>query len=205
MARTNLQHNGFRYSGSMFGENVTPRIIPCQVASAYNTGIFKGDPVKRVSDGTIAVSAAGDPVFGIAVGARYRNADGVYVERDYLPASTTYTPDALRSIVFVIPATPYTIFEVDADEGTSITTVAAARSLCWENCDHILTIAGSTATGVSGAQLDISTHNTTSSQWRIVDVAQYASGNDPTQTLAKYLVVANETHNWPGTFSTTGI
>jgi hypothetical protein len=205
MARANPQFNGFRYWGSMFGENITPRLLPCQVATTYATGIFRGDPVKRVSDGSVAVAAAGDSVFGVAVGARYRNADGLYVERDYLPASIAYTPDAMRSIVMVIPATPFTIFEVDADDGTSITTVANARLLVWENCDHILTIAGNTSTGLSGAQLDISTHATTSATWRIVDVSPLPSGNDPTQILAKYLVVANKTHNWPGVFSTTGI
>lgn len=205
MPRINFQHNGFRYWGSVFAENVAPRVIPCQVATAYGTGIFKGDPVKRVSDGSIAVAAAGDPIFGVAMGARYRNANGNLVEADYLPASTAYTTDAMRSIVMVVPATPFTIFEVDGTLSSLITTVALARAMVWENCDHVLTIAGNTVTGLSGAQLDISTHATTSSQWRIFDLSPISVANDPTQTLAKYLVIANEQHNWPGVISTTGI
>jgi hypothetical protein len=189
----------------MFAENLTPRLLPCQVATAYGTAIFKGDPVKCVSDGSVAQAAAGDSVFGVVAGVQYRNSDGVLQERDYLPASTAYTPDRLRSIVMVIPATPFTIFEVDADDGSSITTVAAARAIVWENCDHIYTVSGNTATGLSGAQLDISTHATTSSTWRVVNLSPLSVGNDPTQISAKYLVVCNKTHNWPGVFSTTGI
>jgi hypothetical protein len=205
MARANPVHSGFRYVRSIFGENDTPNVLSCQVASNNATAIFKGDPVKRATDGTVLAAAAGDNIFGVAVGARYRNADGVLIEKDYLPAATVYTTDASRSIVFVIPATPFTIFEVDADDGTSITTVAAARAILWENCDHIYTTAGNTSTGMSGAQLDISTHATASAGWRILDIATYASGNDPTQISAKYWVICNETNNWPGFFSTTGI
>lgn len=205
MARPNIQKGGFRYWGSIFAENVTPRLIACQVATNYGTALFKGDPVARVSDGSVAQAAAGANIFGVVAGVKYRNADGVLVEKDYVPASTTYTPDILRTIVYVIPATPFTIFEVDADDGSSITTVANARAIVWENCDHIFTTAGSTATGLSGCQLDISTHATTSSGWRVLDLAPYPSGNDPTLIQAKYLVICNETNNWPGTFSTTGI
>jgi hypothetical protein len=205
MARPNIAKGGFRYWGSIFAENVTPRLIPCQVATAYGTALFKGDPVARVSDGSIAQAAAGANIFGVVAGVKYRNADGLLVEKDYLPASTAYSVDSLRSIVYVIPATPFTIFEVDADDGTSITSVTNARLLPWENCDHVFTTAGSTSTGLSGCQLDISTHGTSAAQWRIVDIAPYPSGNDVTQTVAKYLVICNKTNNWPGTFSTTGI
>lgn len=203
MPRANFQHNGFRYWGSVFAENVAPRVTPCQVATGYATGIFKGDPVKRLADGSVAVAIAGDPIFGVSMGAKYRNADGVLVEKDFLPASTTYPTDLLRSIVMVVPATPFTIFEVDG--ASAVTTVAIARTMVWENCDHLLTIPGNTATGLSGAQLDITTHATTASQWRIWDLSPIPVANDPTQVLAKYLVIANKTHNWPGTFSTTGI
>lgn len=202
MARANVAIGGFRYWGSLFAENVAPRVIPCQVATAYGTGIFKGDPVKRVSDGSVSVSAAGEAVFGVVAGVQYRNADGVLVEKDYVPASTAYTPDRLRTIVMVIPATPFTIFECDAN--ATIASVATARTYVWENVDHVATVAGNTSTGRSGFGLDMSTHNTTSSQWRLYDISP-VYGNDPTLVNGKWLVIANETHNWPGTFSTTGI
>lgn len=206
MARTNPAKSGFRYWGSIFAENVTPRVLTCFVATNNTAGLFKGDPVKRVNDGSVVQAAAGDSIFGIVAGARYKNAAGVMVESDYLPAATLWTLDATRSIVYVIPATPFTIFEIDANDGTTITTIAGARSLGWENANHVFTTTGSTSTGLSGCQLNISGHATTNTlSWRIVDIAPYPSANDVTQTLAKYLVVANLTHNWPGQFSTTGI
>ena len=205
MARPNIPRGGFRYVGSIFAENDTPRLLPCQVATNYGTALFKGDPVARALDGSITQAAAAANIFGIVAGVKYRNADGQLVEKDYLPANTTYSTDQFRSIVYVIPATPFTIFEIDANDGTSITTVAAARALPWENCDHVFTTAGNTATGMSGVQLNISTHNTTALQWRIVDISPYASGNDVTQIAAKYWVICNKTNNWPGVFSTTGI
>lgn len=206
MARANPAKGGLRYWGSVFAENVTPRVLTCFVASNNSAGLFKGDPVKRVNDGSVIQAAAGDPIFGIVAGARYKNAAGVMVESDYLPASTTWTLDNQRSIVYVIPATPFTIFEGDADDGVSITTIAAARSVGWENVNHVFTTSGSTSTGLSGCQLDISTHATTNTlSWRVLDISPYPSGNDVTQILAKYLVIGNLTHNWPGQFSTTGI
>ncbi len=57
---------------------------------------------------------------------------------------------------------------------------------------------------MSGYQLDIGTHNTTTSQWRLFDISTDDS-NDVTQINGRWLVIANETHNLPGTFSTTGI
>jgi hypothetical protein len=204
MARANVNLTGFRYWGSVFGENIIPRETPVQVASAYATALFAGDPIKLASDGTAQQAAAGDPIFGIVTSARYLNAAGAYVESTYLPASISYTPDAQRSIVMVIPATAFTIFEVDADDGSTITTLANARALRYENCDHVFTSSGNTGTGVSGCELDISTHSTSSFGWRIWDLSP-AAPNDFTQTKAKYLVICNETQNWPGTFSTTGI
>jgi len=202
MARPNIAIGGFRYWGSIFAENVTPRLIPKQVATTYGTGIFKGDPVKKVSDGSVSVSAAGEAVYGIVAAVQYRNADGVLVEKDYVPASTAYTPDRLRTIVMVIPATPFTIFEVDAD--AAVSTIATARGYVDENCDHVATTAGNTSTGRGGFQLAIAGHGTGTAQWRILDVSPLY-GNDVTQVNGKWLVIANETHNWPGTFSTTGI
>lgn len=201
---TNKTITGFRYYGSFFGENITPRLWERQVATAYATGLFTGDPVKDVSDGSIAQSAAGDPVIGVINNCEY-NSSSKLIQSPYIPASTAYTPDALRSRVYLIPATPFTIFEVDADEGTTITTVAAARSLVWVNADHIFDTAGDTGTGRSGAALDISTNATTAAQWRIVNISDTPINTLASATRTKFLVVANETDNWPGTFSTTGI
>jgi len=199
---TNKTIGGFRYWGSVFGENIVPRLLERQVASAYGTAVFCGDPVNCVSDGSVDVAAAGQAIWGVVARCQY-NKSGKLEESNHIPASTTYTQDYLRSQAHCIAATPYTIFEVDADEGTSITTVAAARELIWENCDHA-TGTGDTVSGRSAAVLDISTHGTGAAGWRIIGISD-ATPNNVTVTRAKYLVVANETDAWPGTFSTTGV
>ncbi len=202
MGRTQVLTNGFRYYGSLLGENVVPRTVPKQVASAYGTAIFKGDPVKKVSDGTVAISAAGDPVYGIVVACHYLTTAGVYIDSNYVPASISYTPDRVRTIVDIIIATPMTIFE--AQSNAAIADIATARGYVDENVDHVATAAGNTGTGLGGYQLAMSTHNTTTSQWRLFDISP-ADANDVTVINHRWLVIANETHNLPGAFSATGI
>lgn len=204
MARANVLLAGFEYFDNIYGLT-PPRQIRKQVASAYGTAIFAGDPVKKVSDGTVAISAAGDPVYGIVAAVHYLNADSVFVDKNYVPASTSYTPDRFRTIVDVIPAYPGIRFKVCAN--AAIASVATARTYVDENCDHVATAAGNTGTGRSGYQLDIGTHGTASAQWRLSDLlcGDDDPTNDPTQTNHYWIVEANETHNLPGTFSTTGI
>ena|SRR6185369_1070481 len=202
MARTNVQTNGFRYWGSLLGENIVPRVVPKQVASAYGTAIFKGDPVKKVSDGTVSISAAGEAIYGIVVGVHYLTTAGVYVDANYVPASISYTPDRVRTIVDIIVATPFTIFEVSAN--AAVADIATARTYVDENVDHIATAAGNTGTGLGGYQIAIAGHQTATAQWRIHDISP-SDSNDVTATNGRWLVIANETHNLPGAFSATGI
>lgn len=202
MARPNIPFGGFRFVGSAFSGNYTPNVIERQVATAYGTAIFTGDPVKKVSDGTVSVSAAGEAVFGVVAYVRYADANGNPVDRNYVPASTAYSVDRLRTIVGVIIAYPGIYFE--ACSNALIATVATARTYVDENVDHVATATGNTTTGRSGFELAMSTHGTASSQWRLVQLSPDPS-NDPTQTQHRWWVEANESHNLPGTFSTTGI
>ena len=205
MARPNVPVGGFRYWGSYFGNNIIPLEVPIQIASGYATALGVGDPIKRASDGTAQqAAAASDSIFGICTGFKYLNANGVMQVSNYYPGNISYTPDQQRTIAYVIPATPFTIFSCDANDGTTITSLANARALPWENVDHIFTSTPNQFTGMSGCQLNISGHATTALQWRIVDLNTEAP-NDFTQINAHYLVVCNKTQNWPGTFSTTGI
>jgi hypothetical protein len=205
MARSNVLIGGFRYWGSFFGNNIIPMEWPVQIATGYATALGVGDPIKIAADGSAQqAAAASDSIWGVCTGFRYLNAAGVMQLSNYYPASTTYTPDRFRTVAMVIPATPYTIFSVDANDGTSITTLAAARAVVQQNCDHIFTNTVNAFTGLSGCQMNISGHATTALQWRIVGLNTESPG-DFTQINAHYLVVCNKTQNWPGVFSTTGI
>ncbi len=59
------------------------------------------------------------------------------------------------------PAGGHCLFAVDADEGSTITTLAAAMDVEGENADHAFATADA-GLGLSGALLDISTNATTS-------------------------------------------
>jgi hypothetical protein len=68
-----------------------------RIASAYNTGIFFGDVVEMINDGTIIKSAittaratvTTSQVMGIFMGCSYVNAQGQVIFSQYYPASTT--------------------------------------------------------------------------------------------------------------------
>lgn len=197
MANTTI--GGFRFLRNKLGGN-KPIMIRARVANNYATRISYGDPLVLLSDGTVAVAVGSEGtqsiIYGVANGCEYM-ASGVRVKNRFLPASTTFTPTTVGSVqesyVEVILAED-AIFEVDADDGTSVTTIAAAYNLVGENADHVFT-AGTAANGESATLLDISTHNTTSTlQWRIVGVAGGTErlDNDVTLTRAKYEVTVNK-------------
>jgi hypothetical protein len=111
-------------------------------------------------------------------------------------------------VVSYIPCTPDVIFAVQADEGTTFTTIAGQVGAIQENCD--MTVGTPDAnTGWSTFSLDISTHGTATANWRIVGIRGYSMNginlelNDPTVTRFEFLVVCNESV-WP-TGTATGV
>ena len=94
MARANIPFGGFIYHDNMYGLSM-PKPRRCQVATTYGTAIFNGDPVKKVSDGSVSISAAGEAIYGIVTGVHYLTTAGVYVDKNYVPASIAYTPDGV--------------------------------------------------------------------------------------------------------------
>lgn len=202
MARTQIPFGGFKIYTPPNGAVTAPKTIYKQVATAYGTAIFCGDPVKKVSDGTVNISAAGEAVYGIVKSVRYLDAAGRIIDRSYVPASTAYTVDRQRTLVEVIIAYPGVWFECCAN--ALIADVATARTYCDENVNHVATAAGNTGTGRGGYQLNIGGHATTANQWRLIDLVDDPL-NDPTQTQHRWIVENNLAHNFPGAFSTTGI
>ncbi len=196
---------GFRFYKMRNGSG-RPVVEQAPVASGYATGIFRGDPLKRLSDGTVDIAAAGENIYGIADGAVRFNGRAIQANSNFLPASTTYTgaPDPSNdnaSVVNVILARD-AIFEVDCD--TAQASITAARSLVGNNADHIAA-AGSTSTGRSGYKLDGATFATTAAQWRVMGISdhQIEGTNDVTVTNWKVLVEVNESIE--PQFSTSGV
>lgn len=200
----NLTIGGLRYIGNIFGGADTPFTLEREIASGYATALNTGDPIKQVSDGTVALCAATDTPVGVAIGFSYV-INGARESRPLVPASTTFSPTAVGSVnaskCTFVPAWPGILFEADADDGAAANdTLAEFIGLLGANAT-LTSGTGDTTTGVSAYSLDISTANTTNTlTWRIVDLVKRAD-NDPTVTRFKVIITPNLSE-WT---STTGI
>lgn len=188
----NATEGGFRFRRMRNGAK-EPSVEIKVVATSQSGAIFKGDPVKLVNDGTVVASAIGELIYGVCDGVESYWDGTAQRKGNYLPDATAWgTVEARKTLLRVIPARG-AVFEVDADDGTTAATEAAFRALINENCDHNLGT-GSTVSGQSGSNLDISTHVTTTAGWRIVGLSTRPD-NDFTVTRAKVEVVCNETND----------
>jgi hypothetical protein len=206
----NASSYGFRYVRSINGSE--PKPFRGRVASGYNPtlsgtayGIWPGDPVTLLSDGTyqVTIGAEGSKgiISGICVGVGPTYDGSAMQYKNYVPPNTVYSTNLERqTYIWIVPG-PGSVFEVDVDDAVTATTEAAYQALCGENADHRLT------TGLqpkANALLDISTHDTTNTlQWRILDVSQTAANQDYSGARVKLLVTPNVVSDAP--FNTTGV
>lgn len=138
------------------------------IASAYNTDILKGQPVKYDTNGNIVVAAAGDAFVGAFAGVEWTDTTGRRRVSNYWPANTAYQTG---SCVAYFYNDPNIVYEIQAD-GT------LAQTSIGDEADLSNTTAGSTTTGLSQATLSTSlagANNT--AQMRIVDIAPYPDNN----------------------------
>lgn len=172
-------------------------LVAIEVASAYGTDIYPGDPVVAVTAGGVqrtpagsAAGAATDGITGVCMEIlQYKDPSG-YVRKNarYLPASTSWTNHGERSLLLVCLATEDITFRVKANAANASLTVA--RATRFANADHAYSGAD-TGLGISGAQLNLSTVNTTNTlQWRIVGFTDLAM-SDPTLTSYQVEVIPN--------------
>lgn len=201
----NITQGGFRWIKNRYGANVEP-IEERFAASGLATGIFHGDTVKLVSDGTIAPATAGDAVYGIAKAAiRYKNSSGQIVAGNFLPANTTYNgaPSLSNPEASVISVTlaQGQVFEADCD--TAQASLTAAQDFMFNNADMAAGAGGSTITGRSTQVINgASGTGTPTATWRLLEVVP-GPLNDVTSANWKVRVTLNEgTEPIPG--SATG-
>lgn len=200
----NISQGGFRPWGTLSGgKGHFGNPFVQEVANNYGTQLSKYDIIIPVSDGTVAIGAAADngKLLGVIIGCSYVVA-GKRTPSDFIPASTTFTPttvgSAAASLVEYLPLTGDLVLEVDADDGTTATTIAGQIALIGENADIASPGSPSTVIGVSTQCLDISTHATTTANFRIIGIEGYTLeglrliDNDPTVTRFKFLVVCDE-------------
>lgn len=209
MARANITHlGGFRPVNAKSSDYVV-----LDVASAYGTAIYPGDPVVAVSTGyvqrTPAGSAAGAATDGITAVVteiiQYKDSAGfVRKNAKYLPASITWTAKHERSMLLCVLANENTRFRVTGD--TAAASLAAAITTRFNNVDHEFNTAD-TGLGLSGCNLNMSTVNTTATlQWRVIEWEQIGPGNDATVASYQAIVIPNLIYALPVVgHSTTGV
>jgi hypothetical protein len=162
-----------------------------QIASGYNTNIFYGDLVKRISDGTIEKdtgTATATPC-GIFLGVSFTNAStGQVQQQQFYPANQQIKSGT--QIFAVVADDPDTLFQVVSC--SSGTTVAAMGISAIGNNIELIQNAGSTSTGNSAVAINEGTQATTNSlPIRIIDVVRdTATGTD---SFVEFIVKINAT------------
>jgi hypothetical protein len=181
MASFQPAKGGLRWVKSEGASNSSPPIVIEVVATNYGTAIFKGDPVKKVNDGTWDLSGATGVIDGVCDGVEsyYEASSGTTRTGVFLPANTVYTggsskSNKLASLIRIIPSRGQ-IFEMDV--GAGVADAATAQGHCHGNATMTAT-AGSTVNGRSGYVINASSFATTATHnVRIVSIPMYGNSN----------------------------
>tara|TARA_A100000172_G_scaffold27531_1_gene16170 strand:- start:382 stop:966 length:585 start_codon:yes stop_codon:yes gene_type:complete len=152
-----------------------------RIAANYGTAIFQGDMVAQVTGGTVEVHADGGtvPIVGVFNGCQFTDpTSGEQVFSNFYPAST----NASDIIAFIIDD-PNVVFEVQADDTFPVADL-------FGNFDIVYTSSGSTLTGISGAELDVTTGATnTTLPIKAIDISQDPNNDDVASANTNVLVV----------------
>ena len=152
-----------------------------RIAANYGTSIFQGDIVKQVTGGGVERAAASStvPVVGVFNGCMYTDpTTSEQVFSNFYPAST----NASDIIAFIVDD-PNVVFEVQSDDTFPVPDL-------FGNFDIIDTNSGSTTTGISGVELDLSTGATTTTlPLKAIDISQDPDNSDVSTSNTNVLVV----------------
>jgi hypothetical protein len=135
------------------------------IAYNYGTAIYYGDSVILAS-GLVNIGAQDSAaVLGVFAGCEYRDNSGAVIFSKYWPGvALTDSAAVVKALVYVDPDI---LYEVQTDTGTTSTVASVGVAYDME-ADH----AGSTLTGQSGQEIDIS--DTGTGQWMIYGLAAKA-------------------------------
>jgi len=151
-----------------------------RIAADYGTSIFQGDMVAAVTGGGVEVHADGGtvPIVGVFNGCMYTDpTSGEQIFSNFYPAST----DAADIIAFVIDD-PMVVFEIQA-------AIAFPIADLFGNFDIVYTTAGSTKTGISGAELQVTDGGTgTTLSVKAIDISEDPANSDVAAAHTNVLV-----------------
>ena len=152
-----------------------------RIAANYGTSIFQGDLVMQVTGGGIEIHADGGtvPIVGVFNGCMYTDpTTSEQVFSNFYPASTNAS-----DIIAFVHDDPNTVFEIQADDTFPVADL-------FGNFDIVYTNSGSTTTGISGAELDVTTGATTTTlPLKAIDISQDPENSDVGSANTNVLVV----------------
>jgi len=200
----NLAKYGFRWVGGK-GGRALPDPIECIVATgesfdvtsgAQNVGIGPGDVVTRLSTGGVTLCAGNETTpaspFGVVVGVRpyWSVAESRMVLAELLPSDVAWGTILERQSKLLVVPIDQGYWEVDVDEATTATTLAAYQAFIGENVSFINT--GASGEARAKPKIDISTHATTNSlMFRIAAISGTQDNQDYSGANVKIIVEAN--------------
>ena len=172
---------GMRPVKMMGGSPWTGGTSRYRIAANYGTAIYTGDMVMQVTGGTVEIHADGGtvPIVGVFRGCQYTDpTSGEQVFSAYYPAST----NASDIIAFIVDD-PNVVFEIQADDTFPIADL-------FGNFDIVYTNSSSTQSGLSGAELDVTTGATTAGlPIKAIDISEDPDNSDIASANTNVLVV----------------
>ena len=155
--------------------------------SATSSVIYQGTPVIPLTNGMIDIvgAAAGGtvPLLGVFLGCNYIDLTGKPKWSPYFPGSAAIKASTAATAIVV--SNPDAVFLINCD-------AAAADSTIHANANFSTATSGSTVTGLSSAQLAVSTVNTTNTlNMRILGFADTPSDSDSTVAGRQAIVMLN--------------
>ena len=172
---------GMRPVKMMGGSPWTGGTSRYRIAANYGTAIYTGDMVMQVTGGTVEIHADGGtvPIVGVFMGCQYTDpTSGEQKFSAYYPAST----NASDIIAFIVDD-PNVVFEIQADDTFPIADL-------YGNFDIVYTNSSSTQSGLSGAELDVTTGATTAGlPLKAIDISEDPDNSDIASANTNVLVV----------------
>tara|TARA_R100000951_G_scaffold87378_1_gene75127 strand:+ start:3783 stop:4430 length:648 start_codon:yes stop_codon:yes gene_type:complete len=172
-----------------------------EIAAANTNAIFQFSPVIPLAAGVIDLvgNANGGtvPFLGVLMGVEYVDSSTKKtVFKNYWPGANSVSVDTNFPVKAFVADNPNQLFRVAADE--SVTDRATALADVFSNCSLATATSGSTATGRSTGQLDISTAAATATlAMRIVGIVNDEANNDYDAAGVNFVVRFNFHFNSP--------
>jgi hypothetical protein len=176
-----------------------------EIAAANTNAIYQFSPVIPLTAGVIDIvgNANGGtvPFLGVLMGVEYVDSSSKKtVFKNYWPGANNVSVDTNFPVKAFVADNPNQLFRIAADE--SVTNRATALADVFSNCSLATATSGSTATGRSTAQLDISTAATTATlAMRIVGIVNDVANNDYDAAGVNFIVRFNFHFNAPASSS----